>query len=421
MQVIVVGGGIAGLTMALSLHQGGISVTVYEMVEQVTPLGVGINLQPNAVRELSELGLGEKLAQTGIPIRELCLFNKFGQQVWSEPRGLAAGFKWPQYSIHRGDLQMLLLNAVRERLGADTVRTGCFFTSFKQNNEKVIARFSDRRTGRQVETDEADVLVGADGIHSMVRRQLYPEEGAPHFGGQLMWRAAIEATPFLGGNTMVIVGHFHQRLVAYPISRGMPPGRLLTNWLVQLSVAGGPPPREDWNRKVLKDAFFPAFEYWHFPWLDVPRLLRRTQDVYEFPLVDRHPVSQWSFGRVTLIGDAAHPMQPIGSQAGSQAIVDARALTAALRATQDPVEALQRYDLERRPAMNEVTLRNRSFGPEAALQVVEERAPNGFDNLANVISRNELEMITKSFQAAAGLTPEVVNNRPSYVPLRRSN
>ncbi len=417
MKVIVIGGGISGLTMALSLHQVGVPVRVYEAARTVTPLGVGINVQPNAVRELIELGLGDALARLGIATQELAFFNKFGQLVWREKRGRAAGFNWPQYSIHRGQLQVMLAEATRARIGADNLRTGHQLQKFEQRGDKVIASFVDRQTGAALTEDEGDILVGADGIHSTVRRQLYPQEGEPNFAGQILWRAAIETAPFLGGATMAIAGHFHQRVIAYPIGPAASgAGKLLTNWIAQMTVADKAPPREDWNRKVAKERFFDAFRDWKFDWLDVPRLIAGTDEIFEFPLVDRHPVAQWSFGRVTLIGDAAHPMQPTGSQAGSQAIVDARMLTAELLAQDDPVAALARYDRIRRPPMNEVILRNRNFGPEAAMQLAEERAPQGFKSIEDVIPRAELEAISRSFQAVAGLDPAALNARPSFVP-----
>jgi 2-polyprenyl-6-methoxyphenol hydroxylase-like FAD-dependent oxidoreductase len=412
MKAIIVGGGISGLTMAISLHQIGVEVRVYEAAREVTPLGVGINVQPNAVRELSELGLGERLAQIGIATEALAFFNKFGQSVWREPRGRAAGFAWPQYSIHRGRLQVMLAEAARERIG-DALRTGHMFARLVERGDKLIATFADR-DGAIIAEDEADILIGADGIHSSVRRQFYPQEGEPNFAGQILWRAAVETPPFLGGATMIIAGHFHQRIVAYPIAPGAN-GKLLTNWIAQMSVDTKAPPREDWNRKVDQARFLDAFREWRFDWLDFPKLVEETAEIFEFPLVDRHPVQRWSFGRVTLIGDAAHPMQPTGSQAGSQAIVDARLLTAALLAERDPVAALAAYDRQRRPVMNDITLRNRNFGPEAAMQLAEERAPNGFSNIEEVIPRAELEHISRSFQQAAGLDPAGLNARPPLV------
>jgi 2-polyprenyl-6-methoxyphenol hydroxylase-like FAD-dependent oxidoreductase len=270
--------------------------------------------------------------------------------------------------------------------------------------------------GHDAGTASADILIGADGIHSGVRRQLYPDEGNPRFNKQVLWRAAVDAEPFLGGHTMIIAGHFHQRVVIYPVGPSAAhPGRLLTNWIVQVTVADEAAGPEDWNRRVSADKFFGLIKDWRFDWLDVPALVDSTQDIFEFPLVDRDPVAKWSFGRVTLIGDAAHPMQPTGSQAGSQAIIDARMLTQSLVATGDPVEALAHYDAVRRPVMNDITLRNRQFGPEAAMQIVEERAPNGFRRIEDVISRDELETISRGFHAAAGLDVQTVNTRPSFV------
>lgn len=419
-KVIVVGGGIGGLALALSLHQAGIAVRVYEAVRALAPIGVGLNLQPTAVRELTELGLADQLAQTGIATQQLSYFNKLGQLVWTEPRGISAGYEWPQYSIHRGHLQMLLLRVARERIGTDNIRGGLRLARFQQDRDRVIANFRGNGPETAV-TDDADVLVGADGIHSTVRRHFYPNEGEPRFARQLLWRSACDAEPFLDGATMIVAGHFDQRIIVYPMGRGTKRGELLTNWVCQLTVSDTSPPREDWNRKVDKDRVLAAFGAWRFPWLDVPALIRETPDVYEFPLVDRDPVQAWSFGRVTLIGDAAHPMHPTGSQAGSQAIIDARALTAALLAKTDPAEALARYDAERRPAMNEITLRNRQFGPERAMQLAEERAPTGFARIEEVVSREELESAVTSFSAAAGLDAEHVNRRPSFVSLAARN
>ena len=415
MQVMVIGGGISGLTMALSLHQAGIPVRVFEASRDVRPLGVGINLQPNAVRELDELGLGARLAQVGNSTRALCFFNKFGQLIRREARGLAAGYRWPQISVHRGRLQMLLFEAARERLGTDAIRTGWRLTGFTQRGDEVIASFADPE-GKSLGEESGVVLIGADGIHGAVRRAFYPDEGPPRYHNQILWRAATEAPPYLGGDSMAIAGHFHERLITYPIARSeTDPDKMLVNWIWQMTVPGGLAEREDWNRQVGKEKFWDRVKDWHFDWLDVPGLIDGTEEIFEFPLVDRDPIERWSFGRVTLIGDAAHPMQPTGSQAGSQAIIDARVLTQALMTMRDPAEALAHYDAQRRPAMNEVTLRNRSFGPEGAMQIVEERAPNGFARIEDVISEEEMREISQAFQATAGLDAATVNNRPSFV------
>jgi 5-methylphenazine-1-carboxylate 1-monooxygenase len=413
-EVIVVGGGIAGLTMALSLHQAGIAVRVYEAVREPHPLGLGINLQPSAVRELTELGLGDDLAQTAIATQRLNLYNKLGQLISSEPKGLCAGYKWPQYSLHRGQLQMLLLRVVRERIGKNNVRCGLRLAALEQKQNRVAAMFRDEKSATIV-FDDADILVGADGLHSVVRHHLHSAEGAPRFARQILWRGAVASEPFLGGATMIIAGHFDQRVVVYPVGRGSEPGRLLTNWVCLMTVPQEMPIQEAWNQRIVKQNALAPFATWRFPWLDLPALIERTPDIYEFPLMDRDPVQTWTQGRVTLIGDAAHPMQPTGSQAGSQAIVDARLLTSALLAGPDPLEALQLYDAQRRPIMNDITLRNRHLGPEAAIQLVEDRAPNGFVRVEDVVGRETLDAITKTYSNAAGLDASTVNNRPSLV------
>src|SRR5262249_17262075 len=262
----------------LSLHQAGIAVRVYEAVDDPISIGLAINLQPAAVRELTELGLGDVLARTGIATQELAYFNKLGQLVWSEPRGLSAGYKWPQYSIHRGQLQQLLMRAVRDRIGENSFCSGLRLVTFEQNRYRVIAKF--RSASSRTLLDDADILVGADGIHSTVRRQLYPNEGEPRFAGQLMWRAATDAEIFLGGRTMIVRGHFDQRIIAYPIGRSMKEERLLTNWVCQMAVTDEAPPREDWNRRISKERVLTAFSKWRFP-LDVSDLINRTPEILE--------------------------------------------------------------------------------------------------------------------------------------------
>lgn len=175
MRVIVVGGGIAGLTCALSLHAAGFAPRVYEAARKVEAVGVGINLLPHAVRELAELGLDGELDSVALPPHRLSYHDRAGGTVWEEPLGRAAGYHWPQYSVHRGRLQLLLLTAVRERLGPDSVRTGLLFRGFEQSAGGVRAHFLDRSSGRPV-VDDGDVLVGADGIDSVVRSRLYPDE-----------------------------------------------------------------------------------------------------------------------------------------------------------------------------------------------------------------------------------------------------
>ena len=415
MRIAVIGAGIGGLTFALSAHRLGIEARVFESASELKPLGVGINLQPNAVRELTALGLGDALASTAIPTAELAYFSKHGQRIWTEPRGAAAGYRWPQYSIHRGELQMLLLAAVRERLGHEAVATGHRLVSFAASYDAVVAHFANPRDPRSTETIRADVLVGADGIHSAVRATLHPTEGAPKYGRWVMYRGAVESNPFLSGRTMISAGTLDQRFVSYPMSRqALDEGKALINWVASLPIETDKPlPPEEWNRRVDKDRLLQAFASWRFAWLDIAALIEQTPDVFLFPFVDREPLPSWSRGRVTLLGDAAHPMYPIGSQAGSQAIVDARVLAAALAAF-EPAEALEQYERVRRPVMNDLAVKNRGLGAEAVLQTVEERAPGGFARLEDVITCEELEEVAARFKHLAGIDVDSVNNTREY-------
>ncbi len=414
MQVTIVGGGIAGLSCALSLHQIGIECRVYEAVPHLAPLGHGINLQPNAVRELTALGLGETLAAAGILTQELAFFNKHGQQIWTEPRGKGAGYRWPQISISRGKLHEILLGAIGERLGARAVVPGHRLTSFEERSGKVIARFADP-AGNPVGEAEGDILIGADGIHSSVRQQFYKGEKAV-FDGYLHYRGIVEAEPYLTGASMVVVGHRHHRAIIYPVTK-LPGGKVMTNWLAYTKIPPGSPPLEAWDTAADKQACVDQFKGWSFPWLDVHALFAATPQVLQLPNVDRDPIPRWSFGRVTLIGDAAHPMQPVGAQAGSQAVVDGRVLAASLMAVADPAAALTRYQDQRIAAMNDMIIRNRNLGLESILQTAEERAPDGFRRINDVLSQEELESTAFNFKKAAGFDIETVNSRDSFVEM----
>jgi 2-polyprenyl-6-methoxyphenol hydroxylase-like FAD-dependent oxidoreductase len=399
MKIVIAGAGIGGLVAAMCLHRAGFDVEVFEAVGEMKPLGVGINIQAGAVRILSGLGLEPALAASGIETRELRYANRHGQTIWADPRGRHAGLPWPQFSIHRGELQMILFDAARAMLGAGRIRFGRRIVRFGQVGRKVTAHFADRE-GKVVETAEADILIGADGIHSAVRAHFHPDEGPPRWQGILMWRGVTVARPFLGGATMVQAGHHTQKFVCYPISRAHADrGEALINWICDLHMGDGAMlPREDWNRPGKLADFLPKFENWNFGWLDVPGVIRSAHTILEFPMVDRDPLPRWSHGRITLLGDAAHPMYPIGSNGASQAIIDGEAITQELVAGSDPEAALQRYEQRRLPPMARIVESNRRKGIDIMLDIVEERAPQGFSSLENVLPADELERIVGDYK-----------------------
>jgi 2-polyprenyl-6-methoxyphenol hydroxylase-like FAD-dependent oxidoreductase len=418
MHVIIVGGGIGGLTLALMLHRRGIGATVFEQAGEIREVGVGINTLPHAIAELAELDLLPALDAAGIRTRELIYMNRHGQTVWQEPRGLFAGFKVPQFSIHRGTLQKLIHDAVVARLGPDAVRTGRRLLGTIEDEGGVTAHFVDSRWGEAGETIRGDVLVGADGIHSVVREHLFPDQGPPSWNGIRMWRGAVEWPQFLDGESMIIAGGMQAKLVLYPIARGSRPDTRLTNWVVNVRLGdpSRPPPREAWSRTGRFEDVLPFARRFTVPGVDVEALIRATPVFWDYPMCDRDPLPRWTHGRVTLLGDAAHPMYPVGSNGASQAILDARCLADALVAAEHPMDALARYESERLPRTAEISTLNRSGGPERVIDAVEQLAPNGFDDVERVLSYARREAIVKSYASTAGFAQSQVNARAAAGP-----
>lgn len=414
-EVIVLGAGIGGLTLALSLHQAGIGCRVYEAVPELKPLGVGINLLPHAARELSELGLLPALDAVGVRTREAVFFNSHGQLVFREAAGTAAGYDWPQYSIHRGDLHAVLLNAVRERLGPDSVVCGHRCAGVDQDEHGVTARFA-APDGTALPEVRASLAVGCDGIHSVLRKQLYPNEGAPRYSGVNMWRGTAKHKPFLSGASMVRAGWLDEgKMVIYPIRNNIDAeGNQLVNWVAEIYAPQ--PALQDWSRAGRLDDFLPAFEDWHFDWLDVPALIRSSDAILEYPMVDQDPLPKWTHGRLTLLGDAAHPMVPRGSNGAGQAIIDARFLAGALRRLGIGTEALEDYDRVRVKATTEVVLTNRSNPPDTILREVFQRSGGKrFERLEDIVSTAELQAISDNYKRVAGYDPAALKARPSYL------
>lgn len=411
MKVLIIGGGIGGLTTALCLHKLGLEVKVFESVKEVKPLGVGINLLPHSVRVLTHLGLQSIIAQNAIETTDLAYFNKFGQPFWSEPRGRFAGYKWPQFSVHRGRLQQLLFEEATRVLGREALLTNHHLVSFEQNEGEVIAHFVNKETGQNIGQERGDLLIGSDGINSVVRQQLYPNEGPPVYSTNILYRGTTRMKPFLNGTTMVMVGHNAQKIVAYPIHPEPDvEGNKLINWVANVRENGQQKLEvRDWNRPADQPRLVNLYRDWTFDWLDVPAMIARAKVVYEFPMSDRNPLDRWTFGRVTLLGDAAHPMYPIGSNGASQAILDADYLAECLKNTQNPTEALMAYNDERVPATAKVVLQNRAKGPDEIMDRMEERFPKGFSE--DQIPRAELEEVMNRYKQIAGFDIQTLNQK----------
>ena len=410
MTVLIAGAGIAGLTLGLTLHQIGVPFRIHEATREIRPLGVGINIQPNAVRELLDLGLGDALDRIGVRTRQYGFHSKFGHTIWEEPRGTWAGYAWPQYSVHRGRLQVMLYETLIARAGPDCVVTGNRALGFRNEADHAILRHSAGE-------EEGALLVAADGIHSAVRAQMYPDEGAPIWNGRVLWRATTEAEAFFGGGAMVMIGHDDLRVVAYPISDPDPEtNRATINWIAEKrfdpSIGWQ---KEDWNRAADKAAILPDFADWRFGWIDVPELIEGADQIFEYPMVDRDPLPGWTQGRVTLMGDAAHPTFPVGSNGASQAIIDARVIGASLLTHGLTPAALEAFEAEVRPVTTAVGLANRGSGPDAILQRVEDLCGGRFDRIEDVIPRAELAAHSARYKSIAGFSIDDLNARPPII------
>lgn len=418
-KIIIAGGGIGGLSLALSLHQIGLECIVLEGVTELKPLGVGINLQPNAVRELMDLGFTrDDMNKFGIPAKEWALVGLNGQEIYAEPRGELAGYNWPQYAAHRGQFHMALYARLIAFTGPDTVQLGCQVSSYeKQDNGGVLVHYEQAGEHKYL---AADILIGADGIHSAIRAQLHPNQPPIHWGGCVMWRGTSLAKPIRTGSSFVGLGTHLHRVVVYPISEADPDtGLALINWIAEVTY-DDPSAHEriGWYREVPLDDFIHHFEDWTYDWLDVPALIRGADAAFENPMIDRDPIPSWVEGPVALLGDAAHPMYPTGSNGASQAIIDGRVLCAKFLEHGVTPKALEAYNEQLCAPVSDVVLRNRGAGPFGLLNMVNDRCDGYFDNIDDVISPSERAEFMQTYQRAAGFARDALNDASPIIDIK---
>ena len=416
--VLIAGGGIGGLALGLTLHQIGVPFTIFETVPDLRPLGVGISVQPNAVRELMDLGLTEAdLDQVGVQTQEWALVGLNGHDVYAEPRGRYAGYDWPQYSAHRGKLQMLLYQVLLDRAGPGVIRLGQRVTGYEQAGDGTVTAIVTDAAGTETRETGA-LLIGADGLHSRVRAQMHPDQPPIQWGGAVMWRGTSRARPVRSGSSFVGLGTHRHRLVFYPISPADPEtGLAEINWIAEVTMDNAEGwTSGDWNKKAELHEFLHHFEDWRHDWLDVPALLSGAEAVYEYPMIDRDPVPTWQDGRVALLGDAAHVMYPTGSNGASQAIVDGRVLGAALVDHGLGPQALAAYDAKLCKPISELVLRNRGAGPFGLLNMLDDRCGGTFEHIDDVLPAEERAAFMAGYKAAAGLAIETLNAAPPILP-----
>jgi len=416
-RVLIAGGGIAGLSVALTLHQIGVPCTVLESSRTMTPLGVGINLQPNAVRELYDLDIGpDDLDRVGIPVKEWALVGLNGHDIYAEPRGLLAGYRWPQYAVHRGRFHMLLHEKTVARIGRDHVRLGSRVAGYRRRSGGGVIALVESADGAQSEMEGA-LVVGADGIHSAVRAEMHPGQPPIHWGGAVMWRGVTWGKPIRTGSSFVGLGTDRHRIVFYPISHPDPStGLAMINWIAEVTMdAGEGWQKRGWFRQVGIDEFIHYFDGWVWDWLDVPALIRKADVAYENPMIDRDPVSTWRDGPVILVGDAAHAMYPTGSNGASQAIVDSRELGAAILALGVNEQALAAFDAKMCGPVSALILRNRGAGPFGLLKIVSDRSGGTFDDIDDVIPPAERAQFMSGYRKTAGFAVEQLNAAPPII------
>ncbi|MFY7838002.1 MAG: flavin-dependent oxidoreductase [Novosphingobium sp.] len=415
--VLIAGGGIGGLALALTLHEIGVPCTVFEGVRELKPLGVGINLQPNAVRELEDLGIGEaEMDAVGIPAREWALVGLNGREIYSEPRGKLAGYNWHQYAVHRGAFHMMLYNKVIERLGPDAVRLGHKVTEYRRESDGGVTALIETAAGERIE-ESGCLLFGADGIHSTVRAQMHPNQPPIHWGGTIMWRGTAKGVPIRSGSSFVGLGTSRHRVVIYPISQPDADGLADINWIAEQTYDTDHDwSKSGWFRPVELSEFAAEFDGFVYDWLDLPALLAKSDVAYENPMIDRDPLPTWVDGPVALIGDAAHPMYPTGSNGASQAIIDARTIGRMMVERGVTADTLAAWDAEFCGPIGQVAMRNRGAGPFGLLNMVDDRCRGQFENIDDVIPAAERSAFMLAYQQAAGFAKDRLNAAPRTIP-----
>ena len=400
MGISIIGGGIAGLSFALGLYQKGIACEVYESVPEVKEIGVGITLLPHAMKELAAIGVQAQLEAMGIENLESVFYTRHGQYVYREARGRHAGYALPEIGIHRGKLHRILFDAVCSRLGSEHVHTGHRCSGFTQDDDGVTLRFDLAGGGQR--SVRSELAVACDGVNSAVRKQMHPDDKVC-FGGINTWRGVTIHPPILTGKSYLRIGTVEQgKMVIYPIQDNVDgKGNQLINWVAELQRPDAA--MNDWNKPGDVQVCADIYKDWKFPFLDVPQMILDSESVLEYPMVDKDALPFWTQGRVTLMGDAAHPMYPRGSNGSAQALIDARTLVDCLVQNPSQTAALVQYESLRLQTTAKVVQTNRTVPPDFIIMKADELSHGQpFDNIDDLISQDELRQISENYKNVAG-------------------
>lgn len=402
--IAIIGGGICGLALALNLHRLGLSCTVHERAPEVKELGVGITVLPHAMREFTALGIGDELQKAGIENVESCFFNRFGQLIYKEPRGKFAGYQYPEVGIHRGRLHMILYKKALSELGPERILTDRDCVGVEQDEDGVTLAFRETSSGHMLAPVRARCAIACDGVNSAIRRAFYPDEQMA-FAGINTWRGVTRRKPILTGRSYLRVGSILTgKIVIYPIIDNVDgDGNQLINWMAEIKTDSVE--KNDWNKPGRLQDFYDIYKDWRFDWLDIAEMIRNADQILEYPMVDKDPVSRWTFGRITFAGDAAHPMYPRGSNGAAQAAIDARTLGDCLKTHADPRAALNAYEDARLAPTAKVVRTNREFPPDFINIKVEELVGDKpFDDLDKYITQDELRALSENYKKIAGFS-----------------
>jgi len=402
MLIGIIGGGISGLSLALQLNHYGFAVEIFESAKELSPLGLGLNLQPKAVKILANCNLFDELITNGVAISSVEFQCKDGLSIFSQKRGIADGYDFPQIAIHRAKLQQMLLKQFTLQ-PKNKIYLGQQLINFQEYHSNVVCTLVDRTTNNVLDKT-VDILIGADGIHSTIRAKIHNDKANYQFAGIMMWRGISKIKPFQQHSSVVVRGNRNVQLITYPISPLDKNGECYINWVVEIFDEETNTLDDNcWNKQGHVAEFIHYFNDWQNKFLDIEPLFDKAINIFKFPMVDRNPLNYWNTNRVTLIGDAAHPMYPRGANGASQGIIDAEYLATVIHSASNISDALQQYQANRLPITSKIVLDNRNANQLEILSLVAARCQKTCQNIHTCIDSEYIRQILTDYKINTNL------------------